>query len=186
MKAAARRRCCRGSRDLSSSNRADRGRGEEEDGSSRLVTTPQVPSKIEERDQGRGRIVPLTPLIPVMCTHPRVIFISTSSHQKTRVESCAMQNTPPSEHPDTDLSQTQLGTSPQWPGERHPTRWDVHDANESLATTFLERYKTVLLQSEQAQNCRWLIPPPEEDILQSSGPQAENGVDNVLVSTVKI
>lgn len=85
-----------------------------------------------------------------------------------------MQNTPSSEHSDTDLFQGQMGTSPQWPGERRPTRWDVHDANESLGTTFLECYKTALLQSEQGQSCSWLIPPPDEDELQNSGTQAGN------------
>jgi hypothetical protein len=102
-----------------------------------------------------------------------------------------MQNSQASEQerPQTDLlskGQGLLGGSPQWPGERHPTRWDVHDANESLATTFLERYKTMLLHSEEAQACRWLIPPREEDDLQDSGRQATNGLDTVLVSTITI
>lgn len=38
--------------------------------------------------------------------------------------------------------------SNQWPGERTPTRWDVHDANENPATTFLDRFHAALLHSE--------------------------------------
>jgi hypothetical protein len=38
--------------------------------------------------------------------------------------------------------------SPHWPGERHPTRWDVHDANQNPASTFLERFRAALLHHE--------------------------------------
>lgn len=39
----------------------------------------------------------------------------------------------------------------QWPGERHPTQWDVHDANQSPAVSFLERFRVALLHSEDAE-----------------------------------
>lgn len=39
----------------------------------------------------------------------------------------------------------------EWPGERQPTRWDVHDANESPASTFLHRFRAALLHSEGAE-----------------------------------
>lgn len=39
----------------------------------------------------------------------------------------------------------------QWPGERHPTQWDVHDANQSPAVSFLERFRVALLHSEYAE-----------------------------------
>jgi len=44
-----------------------------------------------------------------------------------------------------------FSSSRQWPGERHPTRWDVHDANESPATTFLDHFRAALLHSEGAE-----------------------------------
>ncbi|KIW58069.1 hypothetical protein PV05_02619 [Exophiala xenobiotica] len=44
-----------------------------------------------------------------------------------------------------------MSSSRQWPGERHPTRWDVHDANESPAVTFLDRFRAALLHSEGAE-----------------------------------
>lgn len=44
-----------------------------------------------------------------------------------------------------------LSTSRQWPGERSPTQWDVHDANESPAITFLDRFRAALLHSEGAE-----------------------------------
>jgi hypothetical protein len=71
-----------------------------------------------------------------------------------------MPRTQPADHLSSHPPLTPEG-SPQWPGERHPTRWDVHDANESLASTFRERFKTLLLHSEDAQNCRPLIPSLE-------------------------
>ena len=46
---------------------------------------------------------------------------------------------------------SRMASSRQWPGERHPTRWDVHDANESPAVTFLERFRAALLHSEGAE-----------------------------------
>jgi hypothetical protein len=39
----------------------------------------------------------------------------------------------------------------QWPGEWHPTQWDVHDANQSPAVSFLERFRVALLHSEYAE-----------------------------------
>lgn len=44
-----------------------------------------------------------------------------------------------------------------WPGDRHPTRWDVHDANKLPETRFLQRFKTALLHSEDALNCKQLM-----------------------------
>jgi hypothetical protein len=50
------------------------------------------------------------------------------------------------------LDQLEMGApSKQWPGERQPTRWDVHDANESPASTFLDRFRAALLLSEGAE-----------------------------------
>lgn len=40
----------------------------------------------------------------------------------------------------------------QWPGERDPTRWDVHDANADLANTFLERFRVALLHGEGSED----------------------------------
>ena len=54
-----------------------------------------------------------------------------------------------------------LSTSRQWPGERHPTRWDVHDANESPAATFLDQFRAALLHSEGAENDVLLDNDPE-------------------------
>lgn len=48
-------------------------------------------------------------------------------------------------------SQPRLSRSRQWLGERQPTRWDVHDANESPAVTFLDRFRAALLHSEGAE-----------------------------------
>jgi hypothetical protein len=61
-------------------------------------------------------------------------------------------------------SMTRFLSSRSWPGERHPTRWDVHDANESPATTFLDQFRAALLHSEGA----------EEDVLLDS----DSGIDN--------
>ncbi|KAK4935803.1 hypothetical protein LTR10_023210 [Elasticomyces elasticus] len=47
-------------------------------------------------------------------------------------------------------SDVRFSGSQQWPGERHPTRWDVHDANESPAITFLDRFRAALLHTEGA------------------------------------
>lgn len=77
-----------------------------------------------------------------------------------------MQSTESSHQLDSDAASRQTG-SPRWPGERHPTRWDVHDANESLASTFLERFKSSLLQSEEAQECKSLLSPPGQALLQT-------------------
>jgi hypothetical protein len=54
---------------------------------------------------------------------------------------------PPAEHSKPNAAMS-LSTSRQWPGERHPTRWDVHDANESPAATFLDRFRAALRHSE--------------------------------------
>lgn len=77
-----------------------------------------------------------------------------------------MQSIESSEQPDSDLASRQSG-SPRWPGERHPTRWDVYDANESPASTFLERFKILLLQSEEAQDCKALSSLPEHALLRT-------------------
>ena len=55
-----------------------------------------------------------------------------------------------------------LSSSRQWPGERHPTRWDVHNANESPATKFLDRFRAALLHSESVEadallDSEWVI-----------------------------
>lgn len=95
-----------------------------------------------------------------------------------------MRSTQPSDQPGLDISPRSLGGSPQWPGERDPTRWDVHDANQILATTFLERFKTVLLHSEEAQGCRSLISPLARDVLQapSLGGNASDDLQAGMVS----
>jgi hypothetical protein len=52
----------------------------------------------------------------------------------------------------------------QWPGERrHPSRWDVHDAINIPATTFLERFRVALLHSEAAAEDVFLDPEPVTD-----------------------
>jgi hypothetical protein len=94
-----------------------------------------------------------------------------------------MPNAQVSDQPGIDISPRPLGGSPQWPGERDPTRWDVHDANQSLATTFLERFKTVLLHSEEAQACRSLIPPLAQDVLQAPA-VGGNTSDDLQAGTV--
>ncbi|KIW92099.1 uncharacterized protein Z519_07083 [Cladophialophora bantiana CBS 173.52] len=48
--------------------------------------------------------------------------------------------------------EVRFSSSRQWPGERHPTRWDVHDANESPAITFLDRFRAALLHTEGAED----------------------------------
>lgn len=72
---------------------------------------------------------------------------------------------------DLDPSMT-LSTSRQWPGERHPTRWDVHDANESPAATFLDQFRAALLHSEGA----------EDDVLLDHEPAIETSqeADSVI------
>ena len=40
-----------------------------------------------------------------------------------------------------------------WPGERNPSRWDVHDAYEVPEVSFLRRFKAALLLSEDADDC---------------------------------
>lgn len=57
---------------------------------------------------------------------------------------------PPAERSRADAAM-RLSGSRQWPGERNPTRWDVHDANESPAGTFLDRFRAALLHSEGAE-----------------------------------
>lgn len=37
-----------------------------------------------------------------------------------------------------------------WPGERQPSRWDVHNANEYPGKTFMERFKAALFQMDEA------------------------------------
>lgn len=44
-----------------------------------------------------------------------------------------------------------------WPGERNPSRWDVHDANEAPGATFLQRFKAALLLSDDARGCQRLV-----------------------------
>ncbi|KAH8688651.1 hypothetical protein BGW36DRAFT_434192 [Talaromyces proteolyticus] len=44
-----------------------------------------------------------------------------------------------------------------WPGERNPSRWDVHDANEPSGATFLQRFKAALLLSDDARGCQRLV-----------------------------
>ena len=65
--------------------------------------------------------------------------------------------------------------SRQWPGERHPTRWDVHDANESPAITFLDRFRAALLHSEGA----------EEDALLDSDSVIDSSENMTTVSQTK-
>ncbi|KIW19380.1 hypothetical protein PV08_03675 [Exophiala spinifera] len=59
-------------------------------------------------------------------------------------------------HPATVPDPARLSGSRQWPGERQPTRWDVHDANESPAVTFLDRFRAALLHSEGAEEDSFL------------------------------
>ena len=61
------------------------------------------------------------------------------------------------DQPETDAS------SRQWPGERQPTRWDVHDANESPASTFLDRFRAALLLSEGAEEALLEFDPLIDD-----------------------
>lgn len=61
-----------------------------------------------------------------------------------------------------------LYSSGQWPGERQPTRWDVQEANESPAATFLERFRVALLHSE----CAEVDTMPDSDSVIDS---SENG-----------
>ena len=61
----------------------------------------------------------------------------------------------------------------QWPGERrHPTRWDTHDAVESPAAAFLERFRVALIHSEG----------PADDTGQDSAPMVDNREPAATVS----
>ncbi|KIW98743.1 uncharacterized protein Z519_00406 [Cladophialophora bantiana CBS 173.52] len=68
----------------------------------------------------------------------------------------------------TTESHPRLYRPGQWPGERrHPTRWDVHDAIDSPAATFLERFRIALLHSEGAAEDVLLDP---ESVINASEP----------------
>lgn len=41
-----------------------------------------------------------------------------------------------------------------WPAERNPSQWDVHDAQQVPEVSFLRRFKAALLLSEDAIGCR--------------------------------
>ena len=41
-----------------------------------------------------------------------------------------------------------------WPGERNPSQWDVHDAQQVPEVSFRRRFKAALLLSEDAIGCR--------------------------------
>ncbi|KAJ9641257.1 hypothetical protein H2204_002935 [Knufia peltigerae] len=68
-------------------------------------------------------------------------------------------------HHTPGADQARLSGSRQWPGERQPTRWDVHDANESPAVTFLDRFRAALLHSEGAEEDSFL---DSESVIDSS------------------
>ncbi|KAH8799729.1 hypothetical protein F5884DRAFT_115638 [Xylogone sp. PMI_703] len=88
-----------------------------------------------------------------------------------------MQRTPPVEQSIAD-SAVKLSTSRQWPGERHPTRWDVLDANESPATTFVNRFRAALLHSEGAEEdalLDWDLDNESSDDMNTSSPDKTIG-----------
>jgi len=39
---------------------------------------------------------------------------------------------------------------PEWPGERNPSQWDVHDAYWTPEVSFLQRFKAALLLNQDA------------------------------------
>ena len=43
---------------------------------------------------------------------------------------------------------------PEWPGERDPSQWDVHDAYRAPEVSYLQRFKAALLLSQDAVGCR--------------------------------
>ena len=45
----------------------------------------------------------------------------------------------------TAVSLLRLAHSDQWPGERHPTRWDVENANDVPEPTVLDRFRSALI-----------------------------------------
>jgi hypothetical protein len=50
-----------------------------------------------------------------------------------------------------------------WPGERNPSQWDVHDANQVPEVSFVRRFKAALLLSEDAVGCRRLLTQAASD-----------------------
>lgn len=46
---------------------------------------------------------------------------------------------------------------PEWPGERDPSQWDVHDAYWTPEVSFLQRFKAVLLLSPDAAGSRQYV-----------------------------
>lgn len=49
---------------------------------------------------------------------------------------------------------TRISQPPEWPGERNPSQWDVHDAFQVPEVSFRQRFKAALLLSEDAVGCR--------------------------------
>lgn len=45
-----------------------------------------------------------------------------------------------------------------WPGERNPSQWDVHDAHQIPEVSFLQRFKAAVLLSEDATDCTQYLP----------------------------
>lgn len=62
----------------------------------------------------------------------------------------------------------------QWPGERDPTRWDVHEANENLEATFLERFRVALLHSEGFDDDGSIVSDSAEDSSVDHSPVSED------------
>lgn len=44
-----------------------------------------------------------------------------------------------------------------WPAERNPNQWDVHNAHQVPEVSFLRRFKAALLLSEDAIGCRQYV-----------------------------
>lgn len=55
-----------------------------------------------------------------------------------------------------------------WPGERNPDQWDVHDALQVPNSVFKSRFKAALLLSEDAVDCRVIL-----DTITESGPSVQ-------------
>ena len=54
-----------------------------------------------------------------------------------------------------------------WPGERNPSQWDVHDAYEVPEVSFLRRFKAALLLSEDAIDCHpYLTRIPNAEVVE--------------------
>lgn len=54
---------------------------------------------------------------------------------------------------DHDTGESDDASPHDWPGERNPNQWDVHDAHQVPEVSFLRRFKAALLLSEEATGC---------------------------------